>query len=533
MMHRRTALLKAHPRTDWGGSYADSGTWAQLFKQSSPYDFGVMGAQTFASQLGSHIVNKPLLWLSQGMGNVMELPGGHNSYQWQLATDTHTRATIMEVDANLPEFPGLADTEFYIYLNRNWYHEPTRLKTEGIDQPLLTIIGYGQEFQPGVYRYKVKVQDGQSGAFVDPAYLAVGMTVVDATTGVSDELNRKYSGIEFGSHYNLSSHIGYVARKIEVTDKFIRLEIGARSSGKAPSRGYMFDGKVQKDAIGTGYVIARRDKNGKPIHTKTNPGAAITTAEALLEDRIAMDKEMGMTFGRVEITTDSATNRPVYTGAGWLQMSRDGNYKEHNGNLTLGDFSDKLDSLYVNAVDPSNRKVYIRTGEEGIKFASRLISTEAGVSPFIFDSSYFIEPTKATYTDKALRWGAQFTEFRGMNGQLLCFVHDPSKNNPYFYPELHPDTNRPVESGSYDIMDLGATDAAPAEAKTKSNIAYIYEPEYEEYYMVSNVYDLMTGSVKDGSNVSSNSKEAGIYRASSYKLEIWDISRTMRLAAVI
>ena len=95
---RKTALLKAHPRQDWGGTYGDSGTWASLFKSYKPYDFGVMGAQTFSSQLGSNIVNKPLMWLTQAQGNCMYLPGGHNQYQWKLTTDSHTRTTIVAVD---------------------------------------------------------------------------------------------------------------------------------------------------------------------------------------------------------------------------------------------------------------------------------------------------------------------------------------------------------------------------------------------------------------------------------------------------
>lgn len=532
MIGRRTALLKSHPRQDWGGTYADSATWASWFKKYKPYDFGVMGAQTFASQLGSHMVNKPLLWLTQGQGNTFELPGGHNTYAWRLNTDTHTRMTIMDVDANLGTQPGKSKGEFVFYGDRGWYHEPAVLKTEDINSPMIKLVGFPTEVSPGIFRYVGKVQDGNESAYVNPAYLQIGKTLIDASTQVSDELNYKRAGIEFGSQYNLSGNIGYVARKIEVTDKFIRLEKGCSERGESMSRSYRFANNDYSSAVGTGYIVARRDKNGRPVHNEVMPGAVITTAEALLEERIAMDKEMGMTFGRVEISSDSDTGRQIMTGAGWLQIARDGNFREHNGNLTLESFTEMISSLYYNTVDPSKRKIYIRTGEEGIKFASRLIAAEAGISPFVFDSSYFIEPTKSTYTDKALRWGAQFTEFRGFNGVMLVFVHDPTKDNPYFYPDLHPVTGKPKESGSYDVMDLGETDAAPAAARTKSNVAMITEPEAEEYYMKSAVYDIYNGSIKDGSSVQVDDKECGIYRTSSYKLEVWDVSRTLRLQAV-
>lgn len=531
MIQRRTALVRTHPRTDWGGSYADSGTWAHMFRSYSPHNFGLMGAQTFSTQLGSHIVNKPLLWLTQGQGNTFALAGGHHNYQWQLATDGITRATIVAVDPNLPTQPGKSGGKFKVGLDRAYYHEPVYLKTEGRDMPRLKIHGFAEPGDPGVFWYTVSVQDGDPTAWVFTQYLQPGKTMCDAGTGVSDELNQKWAGIEFGSHTNLESQIGYVGRKIEVTDKFIRLEKGAREKGMAPSAGYKFAGKNYNEAVGTGYVVAERNKDGKIVKEAVEQGGFITTAEAILEERIAEDKEYGMTFGRVEISKDSDTGRPITTGAGWLQMARDGNYSEHNGDLTLADFTERLDSLYFNSVDPSKRVIYIRTGQEGIRYASQLIEAEAGSSPFVFDSVYFIDRVNHNNFGNERKFGAQFTEFHGYNGMRLIFQHDPTKDNPYWYPELHPDTGRPIESGSYDIMDLGETDAAPSGASTRSNLAYVYEPDAEEYFMVSNVYDLMTGAVQDGSNVASTNKEAGIYRTSSYKLEIWDISRTMRLAA--
>lgn len=533
MKLRKTALYQTRPRTDWGGSYADSTTWASKFRSYAPYDFGVMGAQTFSTQLGKHVVNKPFMWLTQGQGNVYELPGGHNDYQWTLAEDGNTIATITDVDTSLPTRPGELGQTFRICLDRNYYHEPILLATEGRDEPLLKIHGYPVEESPTKFWYTVSVQDGSPSAFVQSKYLQTLRTVRDAGTQVSDELNDKYAGIEFGSEYNLRSHIGYVARKIEVTDKFIRLEKASREKGMAPTQSYSFNGKKYNNAVGTGYMIAQRMKPGeKPTTQQLKAGAFITTAEAMLEERLAMDKEWGMTFGRVQITKDSDSGRTIKTGAGWLQMAKEGNYQEHNYNLTLNDFTDRLEALHYNSVDPSDRKIYVRTGQDGIKFASQLIANEAGSSPFTYYASFAIDDVNHNQFGNEKGFGYQFTEFRGYNGQVLCFVYDPTKDSPYWYPELHPETNRPIESGSFDILDLGNTSAAPADSKTRSNMAMITEPEAEEYFMVSNVYDLQTGSVKDGSNVAMLNKEAGIYRASSYKLEIWDISRTMRLAAV-
>jgi hypothetical protein len=534
MLTRKTALIRTHERRDWGGTYADSSTWASMFRNYQPYDFGVMGAQTFASELGSYMVNKPILWMTQAQGNVMELPGGVTDFRWQLLTDTHTRAVITKVDANLGTQPGKAGQPFNIYLDRNWYGEPVVLKTESINMPMLKIIGMPVQESDNSWRYTVVLQDGDPSSYVDVAYLQVGKTLMDATTQVSDELNQKYGGIEFGSMYDLQGHIGSVARKIEVTDKFIRLEMDAAKKGERLNTGYTFNGTTQTSAVSAGYIVAKRT-NGKlpPKSDIVKAGAFITTAEALLEERLAMDKEMQMTFGRTQVSTDTDTGRVLKSSAGWLQISKDGNYREHNGNITLGEFTDFLDAKFFNTVDFKDRTVEVHTGSEGMKFASRLIAAEAGFSPFVFDSNYFIDPVTSTVTDKALRWGAQFTELRSYNGIILRFVYDPTKDNPLFYPELHPETGKPVESGSFDIFDLGHTNAAPAAAKSKSNVAMVYEPAQEEYYMVSNVYNIYNGAIKDGSNAYGTSKEAGIYRASTVALAIWDVSRTARWQCVV
>jgi hypothetical protein len=535
MLTRRTALIRTHERRDWGGTYADSSTWASMFRNMQPHDFGVMGAQTFASELGSYIVNKPLLWMTQAQGCTYELPGGQSDYRWQLLTDTHTRAVITKVDANLGTQPGKAGMPFNIYLDRNWYGEPVVLKTESINMPMLRIVGFPVQESDNIYRYTVVLQDGDPASYVDPAYLAVGRTMVDATTQVSDELNMKYGGIEFGSMYDLQGHIGSVARKIEVTDKFIRLEIEAAKRDQRPDATYSFNGATQNSAIGTGYIVAKRGTDGKlpPKSDIVKAGGFITTAEAMLEERIAMDKEFQMTFGRTQVSADTDTGRVLKSSAGWLQISKDGNYREHNGNITLGEFTDFLDAKFFNTVDFKNRSVEIHTGSEGMKFASRLIAAEAGFSPFVFDSNYFIDRVSSPVTDKALRWGAQFTELRSYNGIILRFVYDPTKDNPYFYAELHPETGKPIESGSFDIFDLGETGAAPANAKSKSNVCMIWEPAQEEYFMVSNIYDLNTGSVKNGSNVYHLNKEAGIYRASTVGFQVWDVGRTARWQAVV
>lgn len=526
MIQRRTALNVAAPRTDWGGSYGDSGTYASMFRNYSPHDFGVIDAQLWSTQIMGKTVNKPFLYMSKGMGNTYALKGGHNDYVWRLPNDGISRPIITAIDDDLPLQAGRNKSRFRVALDRPNYHEPSLLKVEGTNQPMMRIIGKPDTESPTRHWYTLEVQGGVN-AWVDSArYLQVGMTVKDASSSVSDELNTKYAGVEFGSYSNLKGQIGYVARKFEVTDKFIRLERSGQSGT------INFHGKETTSAVGTGYLVGLKDKNGEVIKTKIGAGHFLDNMSAMLSERVAQDMEYGMVFGRQEIAMDYDSERPRFTGAGWLQMIKDSHYYEHNFDLTLSDFTSKFASIQTNSVAPEDRTVIIDTGTDGITYASRMIELEAGQSPFVFDSAHFIDSVGHNGFKNEKAWGAQFTEFRGYNGAKFIFMYNPAKDNFDYFPELNPLTGRPKESGSFDIYDIGATSASPKDAKTNKNCAFVYEPAAEEYFMVSNVYDLQTGAVQDGGNVANLSKEAGLYRASSYKLEFWSLDRCMRIANV-
>ena len=128
------------------------------------------------------------------------------------------------------------------------------LKTESHDAPLLRIIGHPVQISANEWQYTVKLQDGNPSSFIDATYFEAGRRVIDGGTSTSDELNYKYGGDYFANVFELQSHIGYLGRKVEVTDKFIRLEMGGKSAGL--SYGISGRGGSYSDgnAIGVGYV---------------------------------------------------------------------------------------------------------------------------------------------------------------------------------------------------------------------------------------------------------------------------------------
>lgn len=527
MLRRRSAIQKV-ARTGWGGSYADSMTHAHLFRTYGPTYFGMIDAQLFSSEIDGNIINKPWVWLTAAQGNMMTTEPGHTDYSWRLMEDVSADAYITRKDANLPTYPGKGNTEFKIYLDKGWFHEPVLLKTDSHDAPLLRILGHPTQVSATEWEYIVKLQDGDPNAYIDDKYLDVNRRVIDGGTSTPDELNYKYGGDYFGNVFELQSHIGYVGRKVEVTDKFIRLEMAGKSKGLSygiSGRGGSFSDGA---AIGVGYTY-QPGLSDKTKAKEVRQGSFVTIAEARLAERLAEDKNMGMEFGRNEVSFDPETGRPLKVAPGWRQIRKDGHYFPHNGSLNLYDIYEKLQDVFVTRYGVGEPTVVLRTGKGGIELFSRLVNAEAGLNPFVLVDSFFIGRTDSDITSNALKYGAQFTEILMPNGIKLKVMYDPSKDNPRYYPEKVPGTNYSYESFTFDVLDLGRTNAAPASARTRSNICMVWEEAYEEYYFSSNVYDIYTGAKKNGENVAVVDKQAGIYRGSSYALAVWDTSRIMSM----
>ncbi len=527
MLRRRSALEKV-VRTGWGGTYADSFTHAQLFRSYGPTYFGMVDAQLFSSEIDSNIINKPWVWLTMAQGNAMTTEPGHTDFCWRLAEDVQTDARMTRVANFGGSLPGKGNTQFKIYLDRGWFHAPVLLKTDSADAPMLRIIGHPTQLSATEWEYVVQLQTGDPNAWLDPKYLEPNRRVIDGGTSIVDELNYEFGGDYFGSVFELMSHIGYVARKVEVTDKFIRLEMDGKSANM--SYGISGNGGTYKDgkAVSSGYLYqpGLDDKTTSKVLQK---GSFISMAEARLAERLSEDKNFMMEFGQNEVSYHPVNKRPMKVAPGWRQIRKDGHFKPHNGSLTLYDIYDRIQTIFTTRYGVGEPTVILRTGKGGIEFFSRLVKDEAGLSPFTLLDSFFVSRTQSEISPNSLKFGAQFTEILMPNGITLKVMYDPTKDNPRYYPEKVPGTNYSYESFTFDVLDLGNTDAAPSGARTRSNISMVYEDAYESYFMVSNVYDIMNGAKKSGETVAVLDKEAGIYRESSCALAVWDTSRILSM----
>jgi hypothetical protein len=528
-MDRRTAL-KLQEYKGFGGSYYDSISHASMFRSYKPYNFGVKTAQIFSASLKSQLINKKFTYMTLAQGNYHVLPGGTDDYEWELVEDAKIDFRITELLVDPSSKPGKDGQPFKIAIDRDWVHEPDIILSEDPNAPALRIIGYSEQLSSNSFAYEVELQSGDPNDWMPIDLISPDRIFVKISTAVSDELNTKYGSDQYGQMTKLRSWTGQFANKIEFSDKFIRTEIAAAKNGSMVSKGqgYTFGGKTYTDAIASGYIYQSplKDNGSGEIIEK---GFFITKAEARLLERTEMDREMMMEFGRLQRTEDRDTSRPIKIAPGWRQLVRDGHFWEHNGSLTLGDLSEFLTTIFFRRKNFMDRKIYIYTGEGGLEFLSRLIAEEAASYRYP-DANNFVRPNNdatGVHTNE-LEFGAQFTRIKFYNGVDVCFVYDPIKDDDSLFKTKAPGTNRPLESYAMDIFDFGYTDQK-AEGARDENITMIMQDGVEEYYMVSNVYDLRTGAITDGSNAYSNNKEAGIYRTVAGSLCIWDTSRVGRI----
>lgn len=530
MSLKRTTALVTHERQSFGGSYFDFFTHAQMFNSGTPYNFGVMASRVFAQEVDGNVINKLFTFYTMAQGNSYGLPGGTDDYSWYFGYDAEVEFRITELLVDPTSQPGKGNLPFKIAANHGWLHEPAIIKlgTDGL--PLLRILGHPIQRSANSWEYEVVIQDGDPNSFIPVNAIRPDRTFVRVSSGVADELNQKFAPDQYGEMYKLQSWVSNYANKAEFTDKFIRIEIESRKKGQRTNVDYSVDGtKMSGPCVGSGYVYQAdiRDKNtGKAIQK----GVFLSAVEARLEERTMMDREMMMKFGRLEKTVDRNSGRPIKFAPGWDQIVKnDGHLLEHNGSLTLDQFFEYLNNIFINRKGFMSRDIKLVGGSGAISWLNKKIYEE--YSNILTVDSHFVKPaaSKTGVHENELQYGAQFTRILLPMGITVSIEYDASKDNTAIYKTMAPGTNYTLESYAIDIYDFGATNYKAKGTTRSENMTMVYQDGVESFYTVSNVYDFTTGAEKSGGNVSSNSKELGIYREMSGSLCVWDTSRIGRV----
>lgn len=534
-MNRRTALSVAEYQ-QFGGTFFDSYSHAAMFRDEKPFQFGVKTSRLFSSEFMGEMVNKKWTWHTMAKGNFYTIPGGKDEYEWEVVGDAliEYRVTGFLETAGSQIGKG-GDKTFRIVLNHPHVENPMVLKTEDDNAPLIKVVSVGTPETMGPYQYVItcKLQTSDPNAYIDSSLIDEGATLIRVSSQVGDEDNPFYAGDEYGKMAKLRGVVGQVANKVEFSDKFVRMEISAARKGQNNNAPYKMGGATYKDGgFHSGYIY--QSNITKKGSNETIPaGFFISKAEARLLDRSEMDREFMMEFGNLEISTEPNTGHPIKTAPGWRQIVRDGQYFPHDGSWTLNELYDFLHQIFVTRRGFMNRKPYMIGGTGFISYLSNLIAAEASVFQTV-EPGLFIRENKEPIGvhPNELEYGAQFTKIKLPMGIVVTVMYDPIKDDPQIYRETAPGSYLPIESFSCDILEFGKTESA-AQGATGENITMVCQDMVDEYYHVSNVYDIRRGPITDGGNAYSNNKKTGIYRTMCGSLAVWDTKAIGRMEWVV
>jgi hypothetical protein len=297
---------------------------------------------------------------------------------------------------------------------------------------------------------------------------------------------------------------------------------------KPSGQSFKFDGRSVSEPFSDGYLYQASIR--KPGSNDMIPkGMFISKAEARLLERSEADREYMMEFGRYDVRPYRDTDAILKIAPGWRQIVRDGQYFPHNGSFTLAQLYDFIHQIVVRRRDFMNREIYLCSGSGGLAYISELIEDQASVFQTVEPNLYISKAKNPVGVHpNELEFGAQFTKIIMAMGVTIRVVYDPMKDDDSIYTETAPGSYLPKESFNYDILDFGKTENA-AEKASGENITMVVQEGVEEYYSVFSVVNPKTGTVKDGSNVFSNNKRAGIYRTLGGSLAVWDVSAVGRI----
>lgn len=500
-MVRQSGQLEISYYKGFGGKSYDSHHYAEAFRSERPHHFGMMVSKLFSAM--HRYDNKVLTNLTYLRGNYEEIYT--DTYKWTLAGDSEVDFRVTELLVSASGTPGKGLATFQIALDKGWLSEPDVLQVEDNRFPFLEILGTPQQVGDSWY-YTVRLQSSDPNDWIDPAQLAVGMTMIKASTTIVTEMNDKRGTDAYNSQMDLQCQVGAYGEEFAITDKVVRQEIAAVARGEDLNN---ID-KKYRTSEGYAFTIRQGDK-------VIPRGAFITMAEARLLERIDMDCEMAMVFGTNSNLQDIDTGRVKKTAPGFRQLVKDGHVYYHNGSLTAQLLEDYLHGIFLHRLNTGDRKIKIATGEGGIRMFHQIIADEA--NSFLTVDSNFIKGTSSPFSSNALQFGGQFTKFIANNGIEVELVYDPLKDDRKYCKRRHPDNPiYTVDSFRMDIYDFGMSDG-------EANMSMVIEKNIDAYAYVSNLVDPKTGVINTGAKVASFDKGIRMMREKSGSLWIKDTSR--------
>lgn len=366
------------------------------------------------------------------LGSGMSRQVDAETVKWKLRGTGEVQAIAIEnINVGVTN-PGVDGNEFAVKLDVEWY------KDGDILAPLVAkevqVIVNGLPIADGNgFIYNVQLVDRNPRAFFPTELL---------------ESNLKW--IKLGAAYGEASS-GYGSTQFSGTS-YIEFQSDMTDYGK--------EVEVTNKAHNLNLRIQALDNSGKPM--ENYPDKIISYIEAEFLKQTKWEKELMLFYGRDsgKRLIDGTVGNHRRIGPGLLEFLEDGNvipYPVSNGSLDM--FTNWLQRIWFDRVEPSMRNVTIYTGEGGLKLWNDWITEKYGDSAI---STQFVDMVGEgkSYDPKNYR-GAKFptryfTEMNLFPFGSVRVEHWPILDSTYLNGAvLHPETGLPLSSYEFIVLDYG------------------------------------------------------------------------------
>lgn len=373
-------------------------------------------ASVFTYQFGlsqNNIVNL----LTGGLGNVLEIQ--QNEYYWDLYSRNDKSLNIVKNYGDGGATPGIQGTSFRVTMNADWFEVSDVLRGDKGTQVQVkdkTSDGDG-------YVYTLILTDPDVTKFINADEVAVGARFSKMYSAVG-EFSLKGGSIITSIGFKLHNRLNILRKDWAIS----------RTASQTVLTVDMFD-----------------PQSGKATRNWT------TLAEwtAMAEFHVEVEKSLMYSIYNKNAsnydTNGGSNGRPVQMGAGLREQISPSNIRYYT-ELTY-DLLDQftLDLSYSATLWGGDKKFVALTGKMGMREFNRAISAKAsGLNFIVVDKGQFISGNGTNLEFTGIFKTVQFN-----NGVELTVAEFPLYDDLEMNRELHPKTQKPIESYRFTILNVG------------------------------------------------------------------------------
>ena len=313
------------------------------------------------------------------------------------------------------------------------------------------IFGHKKEYQFQIqedpvpngtnFIYRAKLITGDPELYVPYSELVAGKRFSKQYSGVESTLSKKGGKIHFQSPFRMKNYFTRLRLEDTVPGNMIRRPVGVKF---------------------------------QDYQTKKTFSAWMEYHDWQFEQEFRKEKNHALYYARLNRAADGTfknkgkSGYEYEQGAGLYQQIESSNLAFYpTDNFEIKWLTNRLLDLSVNKLPQDRRMFRLRTGERGmVQFSESLENYSALYTPLRTTDRI------SKMGGNGLEYSGQFLRFRGPQGIIVEVEHDPVKDDTVHNKDMHPNGG-PVESYTYDILDVGTSNGEP-------NITKVAQSGYED-----------------------------------------------------